>query len=321
MQSKKTELSHSEMVTIVSENIFKQTPRSIERIAIGICNEVYKVKIQDREVIVRLSNLDRFLKGSQEHIPQFKALGITVPDIIAEDYSRSIVPVAYQIQSKIEGKDLGLVIETMSDEQLRDLAKEIASIFKKVATIPSSSKFGLIWGGGATELSDTWTERMRIWIDESKERGEPTGVMDEYLSNLAEKIYSDYKSYFDFITPVVYYGDISSKNVMIDNGAFNGLVDLDGLTQGDYLEAVGRIKLSWYGTPYGEIYTNALIEKLGLNEEQKKMVTMYAMLNAIAWACENGVRFNENTTTEVDKDKEARDKARINLIAKELYGN
>jgi hypothetical protein len=74
------------------------------------------------------------LRGSQVHIPEFKALGIKVPDILAEDYSQSFIPFCYQIQNKIEGQDLGLVIESLSQSHLMNLADEIAVIFKKVKT-------------------------------------------------------------------------------------------------------------------------------------------------------------------------------------------
>jgi aminoglycoside phosphotransferase (APT) family kinase protein len=117
-----------------------------------------------------------------------------------------------------------------------------------VKTIPATNQFGVLYGGGDNELSDSWTERMRIWIDESIECGSQTGIMNNEISSLAENIFQTYKTYFDSVKPVTYYGDICSKNVMIQGGVFNGLVDLDGLAQGDPLEAVGRIKLSWYGT-------------------------------------------------------------------------
>ncbi len=229
-----------------------------------------------------------------------------------------MIPFSYQIQNKIEGKDLGNVIETLTDEQLRKLAKEIAVIFQKVKTIPANNQFGVIWGGGDNELSDTWTERMKIWIEESIERGKKTGVMDSQMSLIAENLYVEYKSYFDSVKPVTYYGDICSKNVMINHGVFNGLVDLDGLTQGDPLEAIGRIKLSWYGTHHGKVYTDAIMDQLELNETERKRVTMYALLNKISWTCENGVQFNLNTQPIVDKEKEKNDKKIINEIMTEL---
>jgi hypothetical protein len=48
---------------------------------------------------------------------------------------------------------------------------------------------------------------------------------------------------------------------MVPEGRFSGLVDLDALAQGDYLDAIGRIKASWYGTRYGNVYTEALMDE------------------------------------------------------------
>ena len=298
---------------------FDQVPTFIKHIAIGICNEVYAVGLRDKEIIVRLSPYNKFLMGSHDHIPKLKALGITVPDILAEDYSKTRVSLAYQIQTKIEGHDLGIVIETLTDDQLKKLAKEIVMIFNKIKTIPASNTFGVIWGGGNNDTSDTWTERMRIWIDESVNRGKQTGIIDEKTRTIAENLYAKYESYFDSVRPITYCGDINYKNVMIHNGALSGLVDLDGLTQGDPLEAIGRIKISWYATHHGNVYTNAIMDALNLSEEQRQLVSMYALLNQISLACENGIQFNQNTRPIVNKKKELKDKKIIQELASELH--
>lgn len=310
--------SHDQMINAIILSHFKQTPTFIKRMVIGICNEVYEVGLNGRNVIVRLSSLDRHLMGSHDHIPKFQALGIKVPEILAEDYSKNTIPFSYQVQSKIEGEDLGEVIETLSETQLKAIAKEVSNIFDKVKNIPSSDKFGVIWGGGDNELSDSWTERMHIWIEESKERGLKTGVMDIEMERIANNLYNRYKSYFSSIRPTTYYGDICSKNIMILDGTFNGLVDLDGLTQGDPLEAIGRIKLSWYGTHHGELYSNALMDALKLNPKQRELVLVYALLNKISWTCENGIQFNQNTTATVDQEKAKGDKSIIMMLASAL---
>ena len=309
---------HEEIINKLIRFHYKLSPQFIRRITIGVCNEVYEVGLGSKEIIVRLSYENKYLMGSHDHIPKFKTLNIRVPDILFEDYSKKTVPLVYQIQSKIEGQDLGGVIEKLTDAQLRKLAQEIALIFKKVKTIPAGNRFGIIWGGGENELSDTWTQRMRIWIDESWSRGKKTGVIDDGIFVLIENLYNKYKSYFDSVKPVTYYGDICSKNVMIKNGEFSGLVDLDGLTQGDPLEAIGRIKLSWYGTHYGEFYTKAIINELGLGAKERKLVLVYALINKISWACENGIQFNQNTSPVVDYEKMEEDKKGINVIADEL---
>lgn len=308
---------HESILCKIISHHFGKLPKTIERITIGICNDVYCIDLGESDVIVRLSPTDKYLRGSHDHIPQLKALGIKVPDILEENYEQTDVPVCYQIQNKIEGQDLGEVIQFLSNEQLICLAQEIASIFEKVATLPVNNQFGVIWGGD-NDLSNSWTERMKIWVEESIERGKSTGVMDEQVERIATNLYHQYQAYFDSIKPVMYYGDICSKNVMIHKGVFNGLVDLDGLTQGDPLEALGRIKLSWYGTSYGDVYSNTIMDKLNLKTQQREFVSMYALLNKISWACENGIQFNQNTKTVVDQEKAALDKTMIVEMADKL---
>jgi aminoglycoside phosphotransferase (APT) family kinase protein len=157
-----------------------------------------------------------------------------------------------------------------------------------------------------------------IWLEESKERGLKTGVIDAEIGAIGDRLLARYKAYFDSVKPTTYYGDISSKNIMIQRGVFNGLVDLDGLTQGDPLEAIGRIQLSWYGTRHGELYTRAIMDELGLEESQREVVLMYALLNKISWSSENGIQFNENTKDEVNWEKARADKAVIKIVAGEL---
>lgn len=65
--------THEEMIQQITASRFNQMPKYIDRIAIGICNEVYRVGLEGKEVIVRLSQYDRFLMGSHDHIPKFKA--------------------------------------------------------------------------------------------------------------------------------------------------------------------------------------------------------------------------------------------------------
>jgi aminoglycoside phosphotransferase (APT) family kinase protein len=306
------------MINIIIEHHFEELSKKIRRITIGICNEVYRVDLDNRSVIVRLSNTDKYLRGSEVHIPEFQALGIKVPKILASDYSKTIIPLCYQIQNEIKGKDLGIVIESLNQNQLSKLAGEIATIIRKVKTLPVTKQFGLIWGGD-NDVSDSWSERMDLWIQESIMRGRSTGVIDQQVEQIALKLYAQYKSYFDRVESIMYYGDMSSKNVMVHRGALSGLVDLDGLTQGDPLEPLGRIKLSWYGTSHGEFYFNALVKELDLTPSELQYVTVYALLNQFSWMCENGVQFNQNTKPIVDEGKRKRDKEIVLQLASELW--
>ncbi len=51
-----------------------------------------------------------------------------------------------QVLTKIEGRDIGDVIETLSDEQLSLIAKEVSRIFRQLRDVPTNGRFGVLWG-------------------------------------------------------------------------------------------------------------------------------------------------------------------------------
>jgi aminoglycoside phosphotransferase (APT) family kinase protein len=309
---------HEELVLRIIDIEYKTVPSCVERMTIGLCNEVYKVTLASDVVFVRM-NMEVFeLLGSSKHLPVFASLGIPVPKILASDYTKTVIPYAYQVQSCVPGKDMGLVMESLSDEQLRSIAREIATIFKKLRQLPTNGKFGWV-GGDESRLVDSWTEIMNV--DKVSERNMRTGVVGEELVVFSRKLFEEYKSYFDSVESVFYYDDISSKNVLIDGGVFTGLIDIDTVVYGDPLEAVGSIKASWYGTHHGEVYTQAIENELGLNAFERKVVTMYALFSRIWWLSEKGMKFNDNTSDVVDHAAADRDRVAIEGLRRELEGN
>lgn len=284
---------------------------------VGTANEVYKVALADKEVIVRISKYDKFLYGSHNHIPLFKNLGIKVPSILAEDYSKAFIPYHYQVLSLIVGQDIGEVFFTLNDAQLKAIAKEIATIFKKVKTITADGKFGYVYAH-KEDLVDSWLEYMVKAVNEAIKRGKQTGVLEPWMEEQLNKLIRDNKSHFEWVKSETYFDDMSSKNVMISNGVFSGLVDLDCLAQGDYLEAVGRIRASWAGTYNGEVYTQAIMEELGLDNEQRRIVSMYGLFNRIFWTCENGIQMNQNTKPGVNLEADKENKKIVKLLSEEL---
>lgn len=303
----------------IAQKEFGTEPSGITRMTTGICNEVYSVAIGDREYIFRLKEEPRYMLGSHNHIPLFRSKGIKVPEILAEDYSKTWLPLAFQIQNKLPGSDLRDVIETLTDNELKALGAEVANVFRQLSTVPNNGKFGVLWGDDK-DLVDSWSTEVARVTKVVTSWGKQTGVLDDRLVEVLAYVNSKYKGYFDRIRPYTYFGDIAGKNVMVHEGKFSGLVDLDSLAQGDPLEAIGRIKASWYGTHHGTVYSNAVMDALGLPEPQRELVTMYALLNRAFWTLENGVQFNSNTNRTVDREREAADKHAVNGLLAELKG-
>ncbi len=308
--------SHKNLVKEIIFGHFGEYPGVIERMKVGLDNEVYAVELEGQKYIVRLNQRDS-LKGSSKNIPLFKSKNIKVPEIIAEDYSKRIIPYNWQILTKLEGTDIDKTISILTEEQLDDIAKEIANIVKKLIALPTNGMYGWV-GLDENKLKSTLAEEVEEMLATIKSRNEKTGVVKEKYIKFFEEVLDKYKDYFKSALSQFYFDDMSSKNVIINEGKFNGLVDLDGIAYGDPLEGIGRIKASWYGTIFGDYYAKAIMDSLELNDKQREVVSIWALLNRIYWQSEIGVQFNQNTSLEIDPKRAESGNKVIESLAKEL---
>lgn len=308
---------HREAIAKILLKEFGERPRAIQRMTAGHANEVYAATLASCDVIVRLNTDGGAMRGAEAHIALFRSLGIPVPDLLAADYSRARIPFAYQVQSRVPGADLGRVIATLSESELQAIAHEIAAITRKLAPLPTNGRFG--WSGGDRQAHfASWLDLLAGLRRDIAERTAASGVVPPRHLQAIDALLEANADYFRQVASVFYFDDMSSKNVMIHDGRFVGLVDLDLVAHGDPLEGVGRIEASWYGTRHGRVYADAVMAALALNAEERRIVSVYAVLNRVSWLSEQGVKFNDNTSSAVDWDAVRRDEAIIDAMLDEL---
>lgn len=309
----------NEEINLIIHRHFNESPKDedILRMKAGICNEVYRVGLASKSVIVRMNETEIFFEGSSKNIPLFKSKGIKVPEILYQDYSKKLVPYAYQVLTYIEGDDLGQVIQNLNPQELKAIAKQVSGILLNLSDLPTNGKFG--WTPGvSSKFVNSWSDVMLESYYKVEDRNDKTGVVGKELVALFSSLISKNTEYFDSVPSKFVFDDISSKNIIIKDGKFNGVVDLDQVMYGDFLEPVGRIMASWYGTEYGKIYLDAMVEYLSLNQIQREMVAVYAVLSRIYWLSEAGIVFNKNTTSEINQEKAREGKRVIELLRREL---
>ena len=155
-----------------------------------------------------------------------------------------------------------------------------------------------------TGLNEEHYETLVVTIENHRkdilERNASTNVVDRETIEVYNALFSRYRNYFLQVTPKLYYDDIGSKNVMIHQGKFNGLVDLDFLSKGDYLQAIGAMLSDWFGNESGEFYIKEIMRLQRLDDFQEEIVCVYAIMNLVGWISEEGIRFNGNSTGEVN---------------------
>jgi aminoglycoside phosphotransferase (APT) family kinase protein len=309
----KNTIMNNQNINKVCEIVFKKEPLKITKKTIGICNEVFGIEFENESYILRMNEEKKYLYGTHKFLPIFQKLQITTPTIIAEDYSKKQFSFCYQILSKIEGQDLGVVIHELNENNLKSIASEISGIFNKFKSLPLENTFGEITGLDE-EKYNSLTEIIENQKRTILERNDKTKVIDQDTINILNNLINNYQNYFLQAKPKLYYDDICSKNVMIHNGEFSGLVDLDFLVKGDYLEAIGRIIASWYGKKHEEIYINEIIKLQKLDKNQQKVIKMYAILNLIYWTSEEGIQFNSNSSGVINwKNVESKKKQIVKL--------
>ena len=176
--------------------------------------------------------------------------------------------------------------------------------------MPNVEGFGGLTGIREDNYSSLWEVQEKHRNDVLK-RNAIAAVVDQQTMELYDDLLSDYQSYFEEVPPRLFYDDINAKNVMIHRGKFNGLVDLDFLSKGDYLSAIGSMITCWHGEAFGDIYINEIVELQKLDSFQRKMTKVYAIIHLIGWTSEAAVRFNGNTSGEINWEKVRENKRKI----------
>lgn len=275
------------------------TPKEIKHMTTGICNEVYELKYESNSFILRMNREKEWIYGTHRFLPLFKKLGINTPDIVSEDYSKTKFPFCYQILTRLDGEDLANIFPQLSEIELSGIAQDLSEIFDKFKSLPIESSFG-----GMTGLHEDKRENQLIILEAKKEqiiqRNEQSHVLEEEILDRYVHLLDKFREYFLNVRPQLYFDDMNSKNVMIHNGKFNGLVDLDFMMKGDILEGIGGIVAAWFGTKLGNTFIHDVFKFQALDEVQIKIAKAYGVFHLILWTSEEGIRFNSSSTGKIN---------------------
>ncbi|MBX2815650.1 MAG: aminoglycoside phosphotransferase family protein [Saprospiraceae bacterium] len=296
-------------IVAIAKKYFKSAPREILHKTIGLCNEVYELRFDASACILRMNAQKDQIYGTHLHLPLFQQLQIRTPEIIAEDYSKVDFPFCYQVQTKLEGQDLGLVIDGLEDGQLTAIAESVSTVLRKFNALPKDATFLKQKGLPYSFDVDIW-KRVVERKNNLTETNQKVGILNEEVLNIYDAIIDDHQEYFRQVKPGLFYDDINYKNVMVHEGRFNGIVDLDFLSIGDYVDAIGAMQACWFGQEAGGFYVSEMVRLLQLTPKEAEMVHVYAILHLILWSMEEGRQFNSNSSAEINwgKVREKRDK-------------
>ena len=263
-------------------NCFSDNPRLIERCAVGHGNYVYIVECAGVKYVIRCSLEPNAYEDTIYWLEQLAPIEIPVPKVIArgkfEQYE-------YLILNYFEGKDIGLVYAQLTDDDKKEIAKEIVVIQDKVAALTLEN------------LDQNWSWRTTVedMLERSRERIVKNGYFDAEKVDRLWELMKPLEDYFASVKPIAYLDDVSTKNLLIHNGRISGIVDIDWMGIGDKLTYVAMTNMALLNMEYDTDYVEYILEEMQLNDIEKEAFLFYTLMFCVDFMGERGMQFMDKT--------------------------
>lgn len=253
-------------------------PAKVEECKIGFSNYVYSVELHGQKYMVRCNDSMNAYKETIYLLNELSKINLPVPKIIANGYYRDY---AYLILTYIQGQDIGEVYTTLTPKQKQQIALDVIQIQNRVAELD------------VRMLSAEWA--WEKFIDEMLETAKDRIASNAYFDfEKVNRLYREkYKldTYFMKISPKAYLDDISTKNLIINNGKLSGIIDIDNIGIGDKLTFVALTYIALLNMEYDTDYVKYLLKYMNISQEEQKAFFFYSLLYCVDFMGERGMTF------------------------------
>jgi aminoglycoside phosphotransferase (APT) family kinase protein len=194
--------------------------------------------------------------------------------------SRSRFGVAYVILGKIPGTDLRYELSSMTKPQMTALAEQLAIFQRQVMTLAEGQGFGWVQVGQTGPFT-SWADIIKRDLEKGKLTLEHLGENNLYqrITGLAQTL----ANYLAKVRPVCFLDDITTKNVIVQKGQLQGLVDFDVMCYGDplfWLSLTQTAVVADVGE-VGQFYVDELIRFWKASSDEQGVIWFYSLLHAM----------------------------------------
>lgn len=251
----------------------------------------FDVALAGRSVIVRTNSNTEAFAATERNLATLAGLGLPVPRVLAADLTGEGLPFAWMILDKIPGQDLRYELGAMTKAQTTRLAEQIVGFQRRVMALPAGTGFGYAPLGETGPFASLW---------DLLHEGEAAtvGVTEPRLAALVRAR----EEYFRQARPACFLDDITTKNVIVQGGELQGLVDFDLVCYGDPLFWLGltiTVLASDLG-PRERFYGDELRRLMALTAEGRRLVALYAAWISLGFVQRFGAGEGEAWRARVD---------------------
>ena len=279
-------------------------PIAVSRFPTGLQHFVFEAtSIQGRQAVVRVSRREDvgMARNSIYWSDLLRPLGIPLPKILHADLTMDRHRFPFVILERLPGRDLGFMVDRLSDETLRDLARRLSGLQAIVTSLPQGRGYGFTPRIDGPFPHIRWTDCIAASLGRSRRRIREAGIVSERHVDRAEAASDRHAAYFASVQPTAFLHDITTKNVIVDGTHLSGIVDVDDLCFGDPLFHVGLTRTALLANGHSAYYADAWIDLLELDHEQVAALDFYTALFCIDFMGELGRRFNQVEAQTIDR--------------------
>jgi aminoglycoside phosphotransferase len=281
-----------ELAAAIAAHVTEREPKSVERFPTGARHYVYDATFADRPpIVVRIGSTSSHaeMAGAVHLSNLLRPRGAPLPAILGEDVHATFPWIALE---RLQGVDLGAVMERLTDAQLDMIAVNVARAQSIASETGSAGRYGYAVRPEEAPYS-IWSEVLDAHLARSRRRIARAGLFDVTSVDIVQTELSAMQAEINAIQPTPFLHDTTTRNVIITNGgAFSGIVDVDDLCFGDprYPAALTSAVLTSQGGPAR--YVSAWLRHAGLSDD--RLFQLYVLIFLVDLMSEHGQVFNGN---------------------------
>jgi hypothetical protein len=182
--------------------------------------------------------------------------------------------------------------------------------------LPKHKGYGYLASYDDTNCKTSWKEVVVEHLERSRSRIRENKIFDWRVVDRVEALLANYDNYFEKIEPIPFLDDISTKNVLINNGRLSGIIDLDWLCFGDSIYIIAMTKMALLSMGADTDYIDYWMEAAGAGQDERDVLELYTLIFCIDFMGEKGMRFNKEEAPVVSENE----RKKYEGMYKEIYG-